>query len=101
MLDICKQHHSHSVHLLVLYFNICSMASVIDKKAGHKINLTNPSQSAIDFDKALNRFEKNRNLLKACSRNCKERQQELSWENKAKRMVELYQQTLYQTGLLE
>lgn len=90
-----------SNRLPVLCFNACGMASVIDEKVGHKIELTHPRQSVIDFAEALNRFEKNRDLLKACSRNCKERQQELSWENKAKRMVELYQQTLYQTGLLE
>lgn len=70
------------------------MASVINEKVGHKINLTNPRQSVHDFAEALNHFEKNRELLKEYSRNCKERQEELSWENKAKRMVELYQQVL-------
>ena len=90
-----------SNRLPVLCFNACGMASVIDEKVGHKIKLTNPRQSVTDFAEALNRFEKNRDLLKAYSRNCKERQEELSWDNKAKRMVELYQQTLYQTGLLE
>ena len=83
-----------SNRLPVLCFNTCGMASVIDEKVGHKIELTNPRQSIIDFAEALNRFEKNRSLLKACSLNCKERQEELSWENKAKRMVELYQQVL-------
>ena len=83
-----------SNRLPVLCFNICGMASVIDEKVGHKIELTNPRQSIIDFAEALNRFEKNRDLLKAYSLNCKERQEELSWENKAKRMVELYRQVL-------
>lgn len=88
-------------NLPVLCFNTCGQGDAVNEKVGHKIELTHPRQSVIDFAEALNRFEKNRDLLKACSRNCKERQQELSWDNKAKRMVELYQQTLYQTGLLE
>lgn len=88
-------------NLPVLCFNTCGQGDAVNEKVGHKIELTHPRQSVTDFAEALNRFEKNRDLLKACSRNCKERQQELSWDNKAKRMVELYQQTLYQTGLLE
>lgn len=88
-------------NLPVLCFNTCGQGDSVNEKVGHKIELTNPQQSIKDFAEALNRFEKNRDLLKACSRNCKERQEELSWDNKAKRMVELYQQTLYQTGLLE
>lgn len=79
-----------SNRLPVLCFNACGMASVIDEKVGHKIELTNPQQSAGDFANALNHFEQNRDLLKACSLNCKERQQELSWNNKARQMVELY-----------
>lgn len=79
-----------SNRLPVLCFNTCGMAAVIDEKVGHKIELTNPQQSVKEFAEALNRFEKDRELLKECSLNCKARQQELSWENKAKQMVELY-----------
>lgn len=79
-----------SNRLPVLCFNACGMAAVINEKVGHKIELSNPQQSTHDFAAALNRFEKDRNLLKECSLNCKARQQELSWENKAKQMVELY-----------
>ena len=81
-------------NLPILCFNTCGQGDTVNEKVGHKIELTNPRQSIIDFAEALNRFEKNRSLLKACSLNCKERQEELSWENKAKRMVELYQQVL-------
>ena len=83
-----------SNRLPVLCFNSCGMAAVINEKVGYKIELSNPQQSINDFAAALNRFEKNRNLLKECSLNCKARQQELSWENKAKQMVELYQKAL-------
>ena len=36
------------------------------------------------------KLEKDRSLLKLLSENCKERQMELSWEEKAKVMVEWY-----------
>ena len=38
----------------------------------------------------LNELEKDRSLLRLLSENCKERQKELSWEEKAKVMVEWY-----------
>ena len=38
----------------------------------------------------LNELEKDRSLLRLLSENCKERQMELSWEEKAKVMVEWY-----------
>ena len=83
-----------SNHLPVLCFNACGMASVIDEKVGCKVELTNPDQSVTDFAQALNHLEKNRELLKEMSLNCKERQKEFSWDNKARRMMELYNQIL-------
>ena len=77
-------------NLPVLCFNTCGQGDAVNEKVGHKIELTNPQQSVKEFAEALNRFEKDRELLKECSLNCKARQQELSWENKAKQMVELY-----------
>lgn len=38
----------------------------------------------------LNELEKDRSLLRLLSENCKERQKELSWEEKAEVMVEWY-----------
>ena len=59
-------------------------------KVGRKIPLSSPSQSARDFANLLNELEKDRSLLRLLSENCKERQKELSWEEKAKVMVEWY-----------
>lgn len=70
------------------------MGYVINENTGKKIRLSNPQQSIIDFAKALNTLESNRNLLKEMSENCKARQQELSWDNKALQMVELYKKAL-------
>ena len=80
-----------SNRLPVLCFDACGMAAVIDDKVGRKVALSNPAQSAADFAKQLNDLEHDRNLLKQLSENCKQRQTELSWEEKAKTMVEWYE----------
>ena len=83
-----------SNRLPVLCFNACGMAAVIDEKVGRKIPLTNPEQSATDFAKILNELEGNRDELKRMSENCKQRQKELSWEEKAKTMVKWYEKVV-------
>ena len=80
-----------SNRLPVLCFNACGMAAVIDDKVGRKIPLTTPLQSVQDFSKMLNEFEGNRDLLKQMSENCKQRQIDLSWDEKAKTMVGWYE----------
>lgn len=80
-----------SNRLPVLCFDACGMAAVIDDKVGRKVALSNPAQSVTDFAKLLNNLEHDRNLLKQLSENCKQRQNELSWEEKAKTMVEWYE----------
>ena len=76
-----------SNRLPVLCFNACGMAAVIDDKVGRKVSLSNPIQSAKDFARLLNELEYDRTLLKRMSENCKPRQLDLSWEEKAKTMV--------------
>lgn len=83
-----------SNRLPVLCFNACGMAAVIDEKVGRKVPLTNPEQSAKDFAKILNELEGNRDELKRMSENCKQRQKELSWEEKAKTMVKWYEKVV-------
>ncbi len=51
-------------------------------------------QSVRDFAKVLTELERNRDLLRQMSENCKQRQQELSWKEKAKTMVEWYEKTI-------
>ena len=84
-----------SNRLPVLCFNACGMAVVIDDKVGRKIPLTTPSQSVRDFSRMLNEFEGNRELLKQLSENCKQRQKELSWGEKAKTMVGWYEKIVH------
>lgn len=79
-----------SCGLPVLCFDTCGMGYVINESVGHKIPLTNPRQSADDFAEKINYLYNNREFLQKLSDGCKQRQKELSWDNKAKQMVELY-----------
>ncbi|OYP63673.1 glycosyltransferase family 4 protein [Prevotella sp. P3-122] len=83
-----------SNHVPVVCFDACGMAAVIDSNVGRKIPLSNPAQSANDFARILNELEHDRGLLKQLSANCRQRQIELSWEEKAKTMMEWYEKIL-------
>lgn len=79
-----------SAHLPVLCFDCCGMSAVIDEQVGAKIPLSTPMQSVKDFANQIERFYNDRNLLTTMSANCAQRQQELSWDKKAKRVVDAY-----------
>lgn len=83
-----------SCGLPVLCFDTCGMGYVINESVGHKIPLTNPRQSADDFAEKINYLYNNREFLQKLSDSCKQRQKELSWDNKAKQMVELYNKVI-------
>jgi Glycosyltransferase len=74
-----------SNQLPVVCFDVCGMATVIDETVGRKITLSSPIQSVKDFAKVLNELEADRSLLKQLSLNCRQRQEELSWDNKVNR----------------
>lgn len=80
-----------SCQLPVLCLDACGFGYVIDEKVGIKIPLSNPQQSAEDFAEKINFLYQHKDILQQLANNCKQRQEELSWENKAKRMVELYE----------
>lgn len=75
-----------------LVWECCGMASVIDNNVGRKIALSNPNQSVGEFANVIEELEQNRTLLKEMSENCKERQIQLSWEEKTKKMITYYEQ---------
>ncbi len=81
---------SVSSQLPVLCFNTCGMAHVITDDVGIKIPLTTPEQSVKDFAEKIEYLYQHREALVRMSNNCKKRAVELSWENKAKKMVECY-----------
>jgi len=76
--------------LPVLCFDACGMSAVIDETVGRKVQLTTPSQSVLDFAEQIRFFDDNREELKKRSEACVTRAEELSWDNKAKKMLEIY-----------
>jgi glycosyltransferase involved in cell wall biosynthesis len=81
-------------YLPILCFDICGQATSVNNNVGVKIRLSTPKQSVKDFAQAINHLYSDRDLLRFLSLTCKQRQNELSWESKAKLMVELYKSVL-------
>lgn len=80
--------------LPVLCFDTCGQGDCVNEKVGIKIPLTNPRQSVRDFAEKIEYLYHHREVLQTMSENCKKRAEELSWENKARKMVSLYEQVL-------
>lgn len=83
-----------SCHLPVLCFDTCGMSTVIDEKVGDKIPLSTMPNSIMDFATKIKNYYENRELLLQMSENCQERAGELSWDNKANRVVAYYKNIL-------
>ena len=82
--------------LPVLCFDTCGQGDSVNAKVGIKIPLSNPRQSVKDFAGKIEYLYSHRDVLKRMSDNCFERRRELSWDNKARKMVELYNQVVKQ-----
>ena len=83
-----------SCGLPIICFKTCGQGDCVTDDIGIKIPLTNPAQSAIYFSEAIEYLYNHRNALVAMSQNCQQRAEELSWENKAQKMVLLYEEVL-------
>ena len=83
-----------SNNLPVICFNTCGQGDSVNNLVGLKIDLTNPKQSISDFAEKLLYAYNNKNKIKELSKNCHKRQQELSWDNKAKQMLAIYEKNL-------
>ena len=83
-----------SNHLPVLCFDAFGMASVITEDIGSKIPLTNPEQSVKEFAERIIYLYHHRGELNKMSESCRQRLQELSWDNKVKQVVAYYESIL-------
>lgn len=81
-------------NLPVVCFDTCGHGDSVNEKVGVKIPLSTPRQSVRDFAEALERLYANRSLLSEMVRNCRARQMELSWDNKIREMIGLYEQAI-------
>lgn len=76
--------------LPIICFDICGQSGAVNECVGVKIPLTSFKQSIYDFAKQIRLLYANRQCLLHMSAACANRQEELSWENKARQMVQIY-----------
>lgn len=76
--------------LPVICFDTCGQGDVVNDKIGVKIALNNPNKSAVDFAAAITLLAENQKKMNNLRINSIQRQKELSWDNKIKNMIELY-----------
>jgi len=81
-------------NLPILCFNTCGQGDSVNEKIGIKIELSSFNQSVKDFSSKIEYLYNNREVLVDLSNNCYERQLELSWNNKANQMIELYKKAI-------
>ena len=77
-------------HLPVLCFDTCGHGDSVNEKVGVKIPLTYPKPSVKDFAEKIDYLYLHREVLLVMSDNCRQRQQELSWDKKVEEMMKLY-----------
>lgn len=80
--------------LPILCYDICGFGPIVDKSIGRKIQLSSPRKSITEFSQIIRNLESDRKLLEQMSLNCKIKQQELSWENRSLKIVNIYKQIL-------
>ena len=77
--------------LPVICHHACGQGDVVNENVGFRIPLSTPQESVLGFSHALWQMYDNKKLLRQMQRNCFRRASELSWERKARQLVDLYQ----------
>ena len=77
-------------HLPIVCFNVCGQGDTVTDDIGRKVEMTTPKEAIEDFSRELMYLALNRKDLADMSIQCKEYQQKITWDSKAKQMVELY-----------
>ena len=77
-------------NLPIVCFDTCGQGDSVNEQIGMKIPLSTPQQSTKDFAEKINYLYHHREVSKQCS----QRQAELSWDNKAQQMIRLYNKIL-------
>lgn len=81
-------------NLPVVCFDTCGQGDSVNEQVGMKIPLSTPQQSTKDFAEKINYLYHHREVLQQLSKQCSQRQEEISWDNKAKQMNTLYNNIL-------
>lgn len=82
--------------LPILCFDTCGHGAIVNERMGVKIPVTNPDESIKKFAEIINAFNLDRDKLAACTKTTQEDLDNLSWDSKVKKMVEVYQSLVYE-----
>lgn len=80
--------------LPIVCFNTCGFGPLVTEKIGRKVEMTNPDQSVKAFAETIRELYYDKELLYKMSNNCRDALKNLLWEEKAKKMVNIYQQII-------
>lgn len=80
--------------LPIVCFDTCGQGDCVNSSVGVKVPLTNPKQSVRDFADVITDLYNNREKLHEMSNNCIKRATELSWDNKARQVVDMYKEVV-------
>lgn len=77
--------------LPVVCFNACGFGPLATPDIGRTVPVTNPAQSVSDFRNAILELYAQPELLRSMSAACKDKSRTLTWDSKARQMVEIYE----------
>lgn len=80
--------------LPIICFNTCGFGAIVDDMVGDKIELSEPNKSIYDFAERINYLYNHRELLANKSDNCRLRINEISWSEKIKQVLSIYNQVV-------
>lgn len=81
-------------NLPIISFNACGFGHLVKDKVGETIELQKPEEAAIGFAEIIDSFAIDKKRLKIYSEACDRYKQELAWQWKAERVVELYNKAI-------
>ena len=80
--------------LPIVCFNACGFGPLVTKDIGRTIELTTPKQSVMAFAEQIRSLYYDKDLLYNMSNNCKEALKQLLWDEKAKKVVGIYEKII-------
>ncbi len=83
-----------SLHLPIICHDVCGFSSVVDDSCGIKVPPRSPTQSVRAFAAAMDRLAADRDYLSHLSEGSAQAAAEHAWQNKARWMIDVYQQVL-------
>ena len=83
-----------SNNLPVLCMDTCGQGDSVNDNVGIKVELSTPNDAIEAFATNIRYLYNNKEVLYRMAQNCKNRQKELSWDEKAKKMLALYKECI-------